>query len=111
MTLPALPDAFYWTEETWGAALRCRPLDMIAPHRFTTRQLALSSGDGYRQLAASIGAGEVARVNQVHGNAVVVVRLGLSRADQPVDADVLLSDDPAAAVAVRAAALVRLTRG
>ena len=108
MTLPALPDAFYWTGESWGAGLRCRPLETIAPHLFTTRQLALSSGNGYRQLAASIGAGEVARVNQVHGNAVVVVRRGLSRADQPVDADVLLSDDPAVAVAVRAADCVPL---
>src|SRR5688572_17004373 len=108
MTLPALPDAFYWTEETWGAALRCRPLDMIAPHLFTTRQLGLSSGDGYRQLAESIGVREVARVNQVHGNAVVAVRRGLSRGDQPVDADVLISDDPVVAVAVRAADCVPL---
>src|SRR5688572_24801174 len=108
MTLPALPDAFYWTEEIWGAALRCRPLETIAPHLFTTRQLGLSSGDGYRRLAESIGAREVARVNQVHGNTVVGVRRGLSRDDQPMDADVLISDDPAVAVAVRAADCVPL---
>src|SRR5688572_1904571 len=108
MTLPTLPDAFYWTEETWGAALRCRPLETIAQHLFTTRQLALSSGDGYRQLAASIGALEVALVNQVHGNAVVAVRRGLPRDDHPVDADVLVSDDPAVSVAVRAADCVPL---
>ena len=108
MTLPALPDVFYWTEETWGAGLRCRPLDAIAPHLFTTRQLALSHGDGYRRLAESIGAREVARANQVHGNTVLAVRRGLSRGDQSADADVLISDDPAVAVAVRAADCVPL---
>src|SRR5687768_6463443 len=109
MTLPALPDAFYWTEETWGAALRCRPLDAIAPHLFTTRQLALSpGGEGYPQLAAAIGAREVARVSQVHGNAVVTVRRGLPRGDHQLDADVLISDDPAVGVAVRAADCVPL---
>jgi|SRR5687767_6669614 len=109
MTLPALPDAFYWTGETWGAALRCRPLETIAPHLFTTRQLALSSGDGYRQLAESIGAREIARLNQVHGNTVVTVRRGgMLGGDQSADADVLISDDPAVGIAVRAADCVPL---
>jgi YfiH family protein len=108
MTLPPVPDSFHWTDESWGAALRCRPLEVMALHLFTTRQLELSSGDGYRQLAKSIGAREVARLNQVHGNAVMAVRRGRLRSDQPVDADVLVSDDPAVAIAVRAADCVPL---
>ena len=108
MPIP-VAEPFYWTEETWGAALRCRPLETIASHLFTTRQLALSpGGEGYPQLAASIGAREVARANQVHGNAVVTVRRGLPPSDHPVDADVLVSDDPAIAVAVRSADCVPL---
>jgi YfiH family protein len=108
MTLPALPEAFYWTEETWGVALRCRPLEASAHHLFTTRQLALSSDDGYRQLAESIGAREVIRVNQVHGIGVVAVGRRSPRIERPLDGDILVSDDPAAAIAVRAADCVPL---
>ncbi len=42
MTLPGLPDAFYWTDESWGPALRCRPLGAVAAHCFTTRGLDVS---------------------------------------------------------------------
>ena len=41
MTLPAVPDTFYWTDEPWGPALRCRPLSAVAPHAFTSRHLAV----------------------------------------------------------------------
>ena len=51
MTVPDVPDSFYWTNLSSGAALRCRPLDALAPHLFTTRQLALSSEADYEQLA------------------------------------------------------------
>src|SRR5688572_9464877 len=103
MSLPPLPDAFHWTHESWGAALRCRPLEAIAPHLFTTRQLELSSREGYQRLAESMGARGVARLNQVHGNAVRVIRRGVPHGDEPVDGDVLVSDDPATAITVRAA--------
>jgi polyphenol oxidase len=108
MTHPALPDSFYWTEASWGAALRCRPLDTIAPHLFTTRQLELSSPDSYRRLAASIGARETVSLTQVHGKDVVVVRRGQARPESGRIADVIISNDPDTAIVVRAADCVPL---
>jgi YfiH family protein len=107
MPIP-VPDAFYWTQESWGAALRCRPLEGIAPHLFTTRQLEWSSPAGCRQLAESVGARETVSLTQVHGNAVVVVRRGHPSPESGGKADVLVSDDPAAALVVRAADCVPL---
>jgi YfiH family protein len=107
MTLPPIPDAFRWTSEIWGPGLRCTPLDAIAPHVFTTRQLQLSDADALAELAASVGAGGVVMVNQVHGREVVVVR-----AEQvPVrrqDADALVSNATRTAIAVKAADCVPL---
>lgn len=110
MTLPPVPDAFRWTEEPWGAALRCRPLEEVAPHLFTTRRLELSAG-GWRQLAESVGARQVATLSQVHGAAVAVVRRDGTPFDRAQgrpfetrpEADALVSDDPEVAIAVRAA--------
>ena len=76
MSLPPIPDAFEWTTQSWGAALRCRPLSAIAPHLFTTRQLSLVSPKDLMRLAESVGAGAVAMAKQVHGRTVVVVRDG-----------------------------------
>ena len=108
MTLPALPDTFYWTHEPWGPALRCAPLARVAPHAFTTRQLRLSPTEGEEPLAAAVGGGRVAQVSQVHGRTVVVVR-GEEPWPQPwPEADVLVSRDAARPVAVRAADCVPL---
>lgn len=106
--LPPIPDSFQWTRESWGAALRCRPLDGIAPHLFTTRQLQLSSALDIRQLADSVDARDVEMVTQVHGAGVLVVRRGIDRSAHPQEADALVSDDPAIAIAVRAADCVPL---
>src|SRR5688572_10319585 len=100
--LPPLPDSFHWTAESWGDGLRCRPLEAIAPHVFTTRQLELSDRDGYQRLAESLHARHVATVAQVHGSAVSLIRGGTPRGGGwPFDArhaapegDVLVSDDP-----------------
>jgi hypothetical protein len=73
MTLPPVPDSFEWIHESWGAALRCKPLDQIAPHLFASRQLELTAGH-LRQLAANFGASDVVLLTQVHGNDVAVVR-------------------------------------
>jgi YfiH family protein len=64
----------------------------------------LSSGTHAAALAASVGALRVVQVNQVHGRAHVVVRAGQPawNGERP-DADVLVSNAPDAAVAVRAA--------
>jgi YfiH family protein len=117
MTLPAVPETFYWADVPWGAALRCRPLDELASHMFTTRHLSLTTDAGYDQLARAVGAGRVARLTQVHGAAVSVVRLrtdaasvgraGLAEESAP-EADALVSDSPDVAVSVRAADCVPL---
>lgn len=106
MSLPPVADPFYWTHEAWGPALRCRALDPLAPHLFTTRKLQLSSAADWAQAAAAVGAREVATLTQVHGNAVVVVR-GEAPAGPP-EGDALVADDPQVALAVRAADCVPL---
>lgn len=108
MTLPAVPDSFYWTDASWGAALRCRPLDDLAPHLFSTRHLPLSSVDNYKELARAVGVQRVVTVTQVHGAAVVAVRRDAPTADTHGEADVLVSDSPDVGVAVRAADCVPL---
>lgn len=108
MTLPAVPDAFYWTTEPWGAVLRCAPLDPLAPHAFTTRQLKLSPTEGESPLAAAVGGAQVAQASQVHGRSVVVVT-GEEPWPQPwPEADALVSRDSSRSVAVRAADCVPL---
>ena len=80
MTLPGIPEQFEWTSETWGAALRCRPLAAYAPHLFTTRRAMLGSPGDLERLAAAVGARQVAMARQVHGRDVIVVRDGPPRA-------------------------------
>jgi YfiH family protein len=113
-TLPAVPDAFCWTREPWGAALRCRPLDAVARHLFTTRQLPLSSHGDWKRLAESVGARRIAQLTQVHGRHAVAVRSGpggrWEGAARP-EGDILVSSDPETALAVRAADCVPLLIG
>jgi YfiH family protein len=104
MTLPEVPEPFYWADAPWGHGLRCRPLDELATHVFSTRQLQLSSEADVELLAAAVGASRVVQATQVHGRAHLVVRTG----DAPLssarpEADVIVSNAPEAAVAVRAA--------
>jgi len=102
MTLPPVPDSFYWTTESWGAALRCRPLEAVAPHLFTTR-LELSATADYARLARAAGVERVVTLRQVHGSAVCVIRDGSSLPAVPPEADVLVSNAVDVAIAVRAA--------
>lgn len=106
-SLPPVPDEFEWTTQPWGAALRCGPLDAVAPHLFTTRQFSVSSQESWQSLAGAVGARKVATVTQVHGRAVIVVRGG-SLPDPSAEADALLSATRQTAVAVRAADCVPL---
>jgi len=97
--------------EPWGPALRCRALDGVAVHLFTTRALTLQPGgapsDGWTALAASLGVPEphVVRLKQVHGCAVIAVERGSAEPPARVrrEADVLVSDDPTRAIVVQAA--------
>ena len=108
MTLPPVPDSFYWTTAPWGAALRCRQLDGLAPHLFTTRQLSLASAAGYQELARALGVEHVVTLTQVHGSAVTIVRRGAPPPSSGPEADILVSDSPDVAIAVRAADCVPL---
>jgi polyphenol oxidase len=111
MTLPPVPASFYWSNETWGAALRCRPLEPFAQHLFTTRQLQLPSADAWRALASamSVPSGRIVSLNQVHGRDVAHVDRNVS--SQTLDhmhnerprADAVISDAPDVALVVRAA--------
>jgi YfiH family protein len=103
MSLPPVPDTFRWTREPWGAALRCVPLEPLAAHAFTTRQLQLSPETGDTALAATVGRTQVAQVRQVHGRDVALVRGDRPWPNPWPEADALISVDSSCAVAVRAA--------
>ena len=90
MSLPNIPESFRWTNESWGKALRCRPLEAIAPHLFTTRQLQLTTQQDWDRLGRAVGASEVATLTQVHGRGVVVARKGTNRLPE---GDVLIGAD------------------
>src|SRR5262245_43149382 len=121
MRLPKPKGSFRWTELPPGPALVCDRLGSVA-HLFTTRPWTLgssSSGNdvaGWQDVASAIGvdAGNLVRVRQVHGSSIVVVgrpgghepAAGISGIDAAAglpEADILLSRDPAMAIAVQTA--------
>ncbi|HEY5619505.1 MAG TPA: polyphenol oxidase family protein [Vicinamibacterales bacterium] len=103
MTLPAIPESFEWTESSCGLALRCRPLERVAPHLFTTRAASLSSQDDWRRVARALGVEHVVSPIQVHGREVAAIKRGSRPMVERPTCDVLVSNDPDTAVAVRAA--------
>ncbi|MBM3779146.1 MAG: peptidoglycan editing factor PgeF [Acidimicrobiia bacterium] len=111
MSLPEIPDGFEWTAERWGDGLRCRPLAEVAPHLFTTRSLHLRAADGganetgWAPLAEALGVPVEAlvRVRQVHGCGVRIVRTSGPAGDADAEADAIVADAPASAIAVRTA--------
>lgn len=97
---------FEWTQAPWGSVLRCTPLLALAPHFFTTRDLALANGSGeWTAVARAIGvrADRLRLIRQVHGTGVALARRGDAREWMRPEADVVLSDDPACAIGVRVA--------
>src|SRR5437870_4387302 len=77
MSDPQPTDAFTWTQEPWGRALRCTRLPV--PHLFTSRDLVLRDHAGeWEAVATSLGvtADRLRLIKQVHGTAAVVVRRG-----------------------------------
>jgi YfiH family protein len=108
MSLPTVPESFFWTDTPSGPVLKCGPLARIAPHLFTTRQLQLTSGDDWRRVAGLVGAATAVTLSQVHGRDVVVVREGAPTPASRPDADALISNAPGVAIAVRAADCVPL---
>jgi len=84
------------------------PLEPIAAHLFTTRQLALTAPDGPGQLAAAVGATTAVMVSQVHGRTVVVIRDVSALPERTTEADAIVSRLRGVAVAVRTADCVPL---
>lgn len=86
--------------------LRCAPLAVIAPHFFTTRDLALGVGSKEWDAVAraiEVDPDRLRLIRQVHGNAVAIARRGDTRPWKRPEADVILSDDPTSAIGVRVA--------
>lgn len=108
MSLPAVPDSFRWTDESWGAALRCVPMEGVAPHLFSSRQLTLTGPANSPELAAALGVERVAMVSQVHGRRVLAIREAADVPAVSTEADALISIAPRIAVAVRTADCVPL---
>ena len=109
MILPQPTEAFEWTSDP-GRVLVCRPLTPFAHHLFTSRlwPLGTSSGahaeESWADVALALGVDPRAllRAHQVHGTHAVVHRRG--RPVGPVaDADIIATDDPAAAAAIQTA--------
>jgi YfiH family protein len=108
--LPAPDGAFCWTAASWGDVLHCTPLAAIAQHGFTTRQLALRGGpethpQEWTALARAVDGSieRLARVRQVHGRAVRVLRKGETSGGellQRPEADAMVSNDPGLALVV-----------
>jgi len=115
---PRLADGFEWRQTPAGLALVCRALEGYAPHVFTTRHWALGSavdGDraaGWEEVARALDVDgpHLARAHQVHGASVVVRRAGEPQRDADTfpQADVIVSDDPALALAIQTADCIPL---
>ena len=98
-------DGFEWTQEPWGAALRCAPLARFALHLFTTANLRLVDDQGEWSAVAhrmGVDAANLRLIHQVHGTDVAVARVCNEAAPRP-QADIVISDDPQVAIAVRVA--------
>ena len=92
--LPMLSAAFSWVARPWGHALACQPLAAVAPHGWTTRELALEGDDARCEVAwTALAMGEhverdhVIRLRQVHGATVVTAGEGRAAADALVSSD------------------------
>ena len=119
-TLPKPNHGFEWVQAHAGQALVCRPLDRAASHLFTTRRWPLGStssadcADAWDDVANALDVdrARLARVHQVHGAATLVV--GRERMPSPSlmaplpAADIIVSNDPATAIAVQTADCVPL---
>ena len=116
--LPQPSDQFRWVQVGSAPALVCCAIEPHADHLFTTRPWALGERRGDEQaawgeVAAAIGVApqRVVRLQQVHGADVILRR----RDEQGIDgpglagiADIVMSDDSEAALAIQTADCVPL---
>jgi hypothetical protein len=122
MSLPQPSGEFEWVQESWGAALRCRPLADVARHCFSTRELYIEgtvadTPTRWLSLAHALGVevDSLVRMRQVHGADVFDARKSnrdpFSGSDREKgsrfvnwpEADIAVTDDPSVAVSVKAA--------
>jgi YfiH family protein len=104
MSDPQPTDAFSWTQEPWGRALRCTRL--AAPHLFTSRDVVLRDDAGeWGAVASSLGVtpDRLLLVKQVHGIHAAVARKGATAGWNRPQADIVVTDDPSVAIGVRVA--------
>ena len=108
MSLPQPSGEFEWVQESWGAALRCRPLAEVARHCFSTRELEIEGArpgpsQSWNRLAEALGVelDSLVRMRQVH--CADVFEAPPTRADAWPEADIAVTGDPSIAVSVRAA--------
>lgn len=106
MAYPKPSGGFAWVQAPWGRVLRCAPMLAIADHFFTAGDLQLREDE--REWAAVAGEIGVEReklllVRQVHRADVSVARRGEDSLGERPEADILLTDDPARAIAIRVA--------
>jgi YfiH family protein len=80
----------------------------VAPHVFSTRELNLPAASAYGELLRAVGAERIVTVKQVHGAAAVAVRRDRPVPEGETEADILVSNAPRVAIAVRAADCVPL---
>ena len=133
---PQPSGGFEWVQTAGGLALVCRAMTPFADHLYTTREWALGSraeaDEDWEAVATSLGvdAAHMVRAHQVHGSAVLTVRLKpdattdaaptvrlkpdattttecASAAARP-NADIILSNDPFVALAIQTADCVPL---
>jgi hypothetical protein len=95
-----------WNPTTAGDVLQQADLASLAPHVFSSRSLEFRRepvGD-YTKLAAlfEVGEADVVRVTQVHGRVIVHVRPGVP-VPLNLEADAIVSTDPARVACVRIA--------
>ena len=105
--LPQPNDSFRWVQVGARPALVCRPLEFHAPNLFTTREWHLGARDeasGWFEVAGAMGVGQdqLVHVHQVHGADVVVRCIGAAPSMYP-PADIMVSNDPTAALAIQTA--------
>src|SRR5205085_9006866 len=105
-----------WVQAGGGPSLVCRPLEPFAAHFFTTREWRLGSAPPDAREAAwadvAVAAGvrpdRLVRLHQVPGAAVSVHAPGAAAAQPLPQADVLVSSDGGAALAIQTADCVPL---
>ena len=107
MSLPTPEPAFRWLDSPSGPVLRCTPLDRVAQHVFTSKQLELTL-DAWRVAAQTIGAdpNRVFRVKQVHGKRVRLLSRGRVTPDDSSarpDGDAVVSNERGVVMSVSVA--------